>query len=231
MTRPDFNLFAGRGRVIIHSAKGSTWEDHKYIKRVDGTYYYPDSYEGGRHISDLGENSKSDKDDYDPISDIADFTGMKDEAIKQLQEIARTKGYDSPEYKDLCDSLAEGEPDQYNKITAALKRGDGQNASYSEKDFDNLAREVIRGNFGNGQQRKDLLGENYAEVQKRVNELMKGSTGSQKVSSASSSDAAKVGESAISSAGRLTVSTKSPTINVGQTQSVYQRQRQRNLTK
>lgn len=49
-----------KGR-LEHSAKGSTWEEHKYIKRVDGTYYYPDNYEGGRHISDLEEKSNEDE--------------------------------------------------------------------------------------------------------------------------------------------------------------------------
>lgn len=46
MVRPNFKEFK-------HSAKGSEWEEHKYLKRIDGTYYYPDSYEGGRHLSDL----------------------------------------------------------------------------------------------------------------------------------------------------------------------------------
>ena len=35
---------------IEHSAKGSEWEKHKYVKVEDGKYYYPDSYEGGRHL-------------------------------------------------------------------------------------------------------------------------------------------------------------------------------------
>ena len=35
---------------LIHSAKGSQWEKHDYIKVEDGKYYYPDSYEGGRHL-------------------------------------------------------------------------------------------------------------------------------------------------------------------------------------
>lgn len=35
---------------IEHSAKGSSWEKHDYIKVIDGKYYYPDSYEGGRHL-------------------------------------------------------------------------------------------------------------------------------------------------------------------------------------
>ena len=54
----------------------------------------------------------------------------------------------------------------------------------SKNDVENLAKEVIRGNFGNGQERKDLLGGNYEEIQKRVNELMKGSAGSKTIPSA-----------------------------------------------
>ena len=35
---------------LIHSAKGSQWEKHDYIAVKDGKYYYPDDYEGGRHL-------------------------------------------------------------------------------------------------------------------------------------------------------------------------------------
>lgn len=34
---------------LIHSAKGTTWSNHKYIKVEDGKYFYPSDYEGGRH--------------------------------------------------------------------------------------------------------------------------------------------------------------------------------------
>lgn len=89
--RPDFKKFRGVGLMsLTHSAKGSTWEEHKYIKRIDGTYYYPDDYEGGRHLSDA--------------------------------------------------------------------------------DVEKLADETYRGNFGNGQTRKDLLGEDFQQIQDRVNE-------------------------------------------------------------
>ena len=37
---------------LQHSAKGSTWKDHKYIKRLNGTYYYPKGYKGGRQLLD-----------------------------------------------------------------------------------------------------------------------------------------------------------------------------------
>lgn len=130
--RPDFKQFRGFGlKALTHSAKGSTWEEHKYIKRIDGTYYYPDSYEGGRHLSSLKSDSGG--------SDNKDST-------------------EEPETKKLSDS-----------------------------DVESLALEVIRGNFGNGEVRKELLNEYYQQVQNRVNELMRGSTGSKKISEVSES--------------------------------------------
>ncbi len=46
----------------------------------------------------------------------------------------------------------------------------------AKKSVDELAKEVIRGDWGNGQERKDKLaaaGYNYDEVQAKVNELLK----------------------------------------------------------
>ena len=43
-------------------------------------------------------------------------------------------------------------------------------------DIDKIARDVISGKYGNGEARKKALGELYAVVQKRVNEILKGST-------------------------------------------------------
>lgn len=117
MIRPDYMDPRTSFQLLQHSSEGSSWKKHKYLKRVDGTYYYPDTYEGGRHLPD----------------------GEKEESNSKI---------------DL-----------------------------SEKDVEKLAKEVIRGNFGNGQERKDLLGENYEEIQKRVNELMKGSVGSKTIPS------------------------------------------------
>lgn len=116
--------------IIRHSAKGSTWEEHKYIQRKDGTYYYPDSYEGGRHLPD--------GDSKDP-----------------------TEGA-----KKTTDDL-------------------------STEDVERLAKEVIRGNFDNGQIRKELLGEAYQKIQDRVNEIMRSQ---KKVSSATESDVKKTEE-------------------------------------
>lgn len=45
-----------------------------------------------------------------------------------------------------------------------------------EKSVDELAKEVLAGKHGNGEQRKKSLGSRYDEVQKRVNEILSGKT-------------------------------------------------------
>lgn len=57
---------------------------------------------------------------------------------------------------------------RYNEVQSAVNGSAG-------KSVDELAREVIRGNWGNGSERKRRLeaaGYNYEKIQKRVNELM-----------------------------------------------------------
>ena len=43
-------------------------------------------------------------------------------------------------------------------------------------DIDALADAVIRGDYGNGEERKRRLGANYAAIQQRVNEKLSGNT-------------------------------------------------------
>lgn len=53
--------------------------------------------------------------------------------------------------------------------------GGGQKHTSPSKSIDTIAREVIRGDWGNGQDRKNRLiaaGYNYDVIQKRVNELL-----------------------------------------------------------
>lgn len=121
--------------IVVHSAKGSEWEEHKYVKKVDGNYYYPNGYGKGREIKDLkGGNGE-----------------------KKVET----------------------------------------NADLSSDDVEAFARDVIRGVFGNGQVRKDLLGENYQKIQDRVNEIMRSSPlASTKLSDMANSDVAKEGEKA-----------------------------------
>lgn len=134
---------------LFHSAKGSTWEDHKYIKRLNGTYYYPDSYKGGRH---LPESSKREQ-----------YQKSKED------ETAKTDSENSPIDID----------------------------ELKEEDIATLAMGVIRGNFGNGDVRKELLGKHYQQVQDRVNEIYRSGSLNQPVNSQSLSAKKEVGERAL----------------------------------
>lgn len=50
-----------------------------------------------------------------------------------------------------------------------------------EKSTDELAREVIEGKYGNGEDRKKALGSRYGEVQARVNEILRGQSASNSI--------------------------------------------------
>lgn len=203
----------GHDLALVHSAKGTTWEEHKYIRRIDGTYYYPDDYVGGRHISSLNNSNNSNSDEKDEngiigdaysrgpddllskdeiISSLYDITGMKEEGLNNLLELYQVSmelGISIEDFmskdNDMLWELAEGDPDHVEKMMAILQRSEPEGYKLSDQDVENLAQEVIRGNFGNGQVRKDLLGENYQQVQDRVNEIMRSNSGSTKISSVS----------------------------------------------
>lgn len=60
-------------------------------------------------------------------------------------------------------------------LKPASNKSSDAKTSIGGKSTDELARLVIRGKLGSGKARKEALGDRYAEVQKRVNELMSGS--------------------------------------------------------
>lgn len=173
MIRPDYRDFRTRSQSFRHSSEGSSWKEHKYIKRVDGTYYYPDSYEGGRHLPDGGKEKSMEDELFEKLKNSSDkdigkmLRGSFDKVLLEQMGLDWTK---LP--KEEVDRMQRSLIDRLEKKTESNSKID-----LSKNDVEKLAKEVIRGNFGNGQERKDLLGENYEEIQKRVNELMKGSAG------------------------------------------------------
>ena len=184
MIRQDYRDIRIRSQFLQHSSEGSSWKNHKYIKRVDGTYYYPDSYEGGRHLPD-GEKYKVMEDElFKKLKNSSDkdigqmLSGSFDKVLLEQMGVDWTK---LP--KEEVDRMQRNLIDRFEEKTESNSKID-----LSENDIENLAKEVIRGNFGNGQKRKDLLGENYEEIQKRVNELMKGSAGSKTIPSDKTKD-------------------------------------------
>lgn len=109
---------------IKHSAKGSSWKEHKYIKKVGDKYIYANTKNGE------GDESTS-------------FTN------------------------DDTTSSEKNESNTQN--TSASQENTNQ-----EFDIEEMANKVIRGEFGNGNDRKELLGESYKEIQNRVNEILLG---------------------------------------------------------
>lgn len=153
-------------QFIKHSAKGSEWENHKYVKKIDGVYYYPVGYEDGRTIDSI----ESDK-------DLKDSKSIEDQ-IKEVKQ-----NFDQYLAKRGIDwrTLPKEEVDQMQRDIAKQLES-GKETGASEKSTDELVKDVISGKLGSGEDRKKLLGDRYSEVQKKVNEIVKGPAGSKKVS-------------------------------------------------
>lgn len=180
MVRPDFRDFKTKQNGLIHSAKGSEWENHKYVKKIDGVYYYPVGYEDGRTIDSIS----SDKDPKDNKS--------IEDRIKEVKQ-----NFDQYLAKRGIDwrTLPKEEVDQMQRdIVKQLESG--KETGTSEKSIDELAKDVISGKLGSGDDRKALLGDRYSEVQKKVNEIVKGSVGSKKVSEATDESIKKADKAA-----------------------------------
>ena len=124
MIRKNISTVVVRRKELKHSAKGSTWKDHKYIKKVGDKYIYAN----------------------DPNADTAESgSGSNSETDESKTESAKTDG-----------------------------SGGEETNTPEEFDLEEMAQKVIRGEFGNGADRKELLGESYKEIQNRVNEILLG---------------------------------------------------------
>lgn len=44
---------------LIHSAKGTSWKNHKYVKIVNGKYYYSDDLKGEKSSGDIATSQSS----------------------------------------------------------------------------------------------------------------------------------------------------------------------------
>lgn len=77
------------------------------------------------------------------------------------------------EFKGFHDPSIKTHEDWDEAVNSIINKGKKQSGS-GEFDIDAAAKDVIRGKYGNGKERKDELGEDYEAVQKRVNELLKG---------------------------------------------------------
>lgn len=81
---------------LEHSYKGTEWKDHKYIKKENGRYYYPDEKTGGADST----SSRYSKMDVDQLQEEYNIIKKNQEEYynkaQEMDEIAKTS--DQPEY-------------------------------------------------------------------------------------------------------------------------------------
>lgn len=206
MIIPDFRDFRNRSGTLRHSAKGSEWDDHKYVKKIDGVYYYPVGYEDGRTVDSLGGEKKSEekkeKSKEDQISEVK----------QHFDQYLAKRGID-------WRTLPKDEIDQMQRdIIKQLESG--KDNGTSEKSVEELAKDVISGKLGSGEDRKALLGDNYQEIQNKVNELMKSS---KKISEVSSEEIKTGKEVTKKATEKVTQASKG--LNLDQVYSVYRKKK------
>lgn len=89
---------------------------------------------------------------------------VKEEPLKSIDEIAREviegKWDNYPKRKELLENAGYNYREVQNRVNEMLS---------PKIDLLDLVRRTIRGDFGNGEERKRRLGNNYNEVQKQVN--------------------------------------------------------------
>ena len=142
--------------VIQHSQ--GPWEEHKYVKKVDGKYYYPNSYDDGRTISDLKDTDKSSNkaekgtndekySEKDRIGDT-EFFGFKNKDGRTVI-VEEDKKWTLPEGKKLDASL--------KKRLAAVEKEIADRRERGEKvDSDEWNRLIDEAINGTGKKSKDV---------------------------------------------------------------------------
>lgn len=213
---------------LRHSAKGSTWDEHKYLKKVDGNYYYPVGYTKGRTVDSLKDDKpvEKKKSEIKPKSSSSGvLPGLKGMSISgtggSKKSESSGKTYE-PGVLHIPKELA-----KTGAASSSLKKTESNKMSDAE--VESMALRTIRGEFGNGQVRKDILGDDYQEIQDKVNQLMKEITATQRSFTGTPPEVVEKGETAMKSAIKKVSNTKvtesSKGIDMEQVQSVYRKKR------
>lgn len=193
-------------KELKHSAKGSTWKEHKYIKKVGDKYIYADDQRGGSSSDKLGDlltkvsNGDISWGDFEKqlsvsgvspdqlkasLIAVANERGLKWNSVVNGEIVPNSASLEDvfKGYGSWQEAIEAGEFADADALKEAMKRaaGDQSKDSKSEEsktsqefNIEEMAQKVIRGEFGNGADRKELLGESYKEIQNRVNEILLG---------------------------------------------------------
>ena len=86
------------------------------------------------------------------------------------EEREKNLDYIYPRVKEKIDELTKGQ--SQNKQNEQTNKNEESKPNSGEKNIEDLAYRVIRGEFGSGKERMEKLGDNYVKVQKKVNEIL-----------------------------------------------------------
>lgn len=120
------------------------------------------------------ENIKNAKESVKKQTTTENSTAAKEEVVNaEVQDKVNDKpGTNQPQKTTVSQpkatSTAGNQPKKENSNSTVSKPATLANGTLEEK-----AKQVIRGDFGNGMDRKNALGEDYREIQDKVNELYK----------------------------------------------------------
>lgn len=89
-------------------------------------------------------------------------------ALWQYTSVGRLNGYN----RNLDLNYFSGDSSAWDKYAGGSPSSSKPSNPVETKSTDDLAREVIAGKYGNGEDRKNALGSRYDEVQARVNEIL-----------------------------------------------------------
>ena len=197
-TNLDFSNLSKRGatnRIILHhtavTAEQSVEVIHNYHKnslgyagigyhfyiRKDGSIYR------GRPEDTVGAHAYGSNNDSIGICFEGNFeeeqmTEAQIKSGKELVNYLREKyGINKVQmHRDVNQTSCPGKNFKFNEIVEETKNEPVEET----KSIDELAQEVIAGEYGNGEERKEKLGSLYNEVQKRVNEILTGNVSNKK---------------------------------------------------
>lgn len=159
MIQPDFRKFKGRGvQELMHSAKGSVWKEHKYIKKENGQYVYPSHREGGKttYPSLRGTRTKMSKTTAVSLNNVGKVFGR---AVRENSVVMDTANQTVVMSKII--ELRKQEQEQKKIVEEAKNKLD-----LAKKRKDTIG--IVK-----AQTEYDTANKNYGEASKRLKDLEK----------------------------------------------------------
>ena len=181
-------------KFLEHTALGTNWKDHKYLYiDKNGRYVYPEDVKNGggakygsREYEQMTARSGKTVNTRSTMNTSNKKTSATSNITKTLSPTVSKTDQAAASIANKTDSKTTTEKKTSTKASKeatelgltendlkALTSNINTEATQRDEVINSLALKVIRGDFGNGQDRKNKLGQYYSVIQKRVNELIK----------------------------------------------------------